>query len=104
MNIPGADMTVSAATEAILERLKQSYVKAPEFANMAPGDRANWLAALREGAEVIAIAIISDMAAWTDSQGDLGAAMARAIWRYAKEELDYSPSHFDDELELTDHG
>jgi hypothetical protein len=92
MNIPGSDMTIAAATEAALDYLRERYPATPDISALEPVHRENWLEAMRRASEIVVVALISDMASWTDGQGDFGAALSRAVWRYSAQEIDYLPT------------
>lgn len=95
MNIPGGDVTCTEAAKQafaawsvfLTERIK----KTPEWHGLDDATREAWTAAVRLAVEAGVIAAVTDLAIWAEDQGDLGAAIAKAVWRYAQAELGYVP-------------
>lgn len=99
MDIPGGNPTTTAAARlafsAWVERSRKEGKAAPNWEDIAPATRAAWIASQQLAAETVTIALLTDLALWADVQGDLGAALARAVWRYASEELKYEPQEME---------
>jgi len=95
MDVPGGSPTITAAAKAAfsqwVNRSKKAGTPAPNWEDISPETRASWIDAQWLAAEIVTLALITDLALWADEQGDLGAALARAAWRYASEELNYEP-------------
>lgn len=95
MNIPGGELTIDeAAIAAFLHwnsKRIQDGLSAIPWDEMAPEVRAAWKEAQALAGELVLVAMIHDFEAWAKGQGDLGAAIAAAMERYAKTELDYNP-------------
>lgn len=95
MDIPGGAPTITAAAQNAfniwVKNARESGTPAPDWESVAQGKQAAWIEGQQAAAETITIALLTDLALWADDQGDLGAALARAIWRYASEELGYQP-------------
>lgn len=95
MELPGGSPTITTAAkfafEAWIMRAQATGTKAPNWENLSQETREAWIESQQAAAETVAVAMLTDLAIWADTQGDLGAALARAVWRYAREELGYEP-------------
>lgn len=95
MNIPGGELTINEAASAAFlhwnsKRIQDGLQPIP-WDEMASEVRAAWKEAQALSGELMLVAMIHDFSAWAKSQGDLGAAIAAAMKRYAETELDYNP-------------
>jgi hypothetical protein len=103
MKIPGAPHLITHGTGIIFEYFRRLHGRAnprPPWKKIPEDVRKEWEAPQIQFAELVVVAVVTDMIETVSSyDGAIGAAYERAIRKYCIEELNFNPAAIGQETE-----